>query len=164
VIRFASSGRLAVLEHDDFAVMAGVPRTHEQTAGLVWHAALHAMAASARAYLETGLAVLVIVNYGRERRRLLEQLLAPAPVRQVLLLPDWEVNRTWTVERMHGAAAPDLPHIGWDAHKKFHDDLVAMSSDGLFDEVINPDSFGLDEIVDRLAWHLGLAEGVPQLL
>ena len=156
-MRFLGTGSLAVLEHDDLAVMADVHNTPREKAGGVWQAALHALAASALAYLESGLAVLAIVNYGRERRKLLEHLLEPAPVRQVVVLPPWELNRAWTVERIHAANPPEGQHIGWAAHQRFYDDLVAMAGDGMFDAVINPAQLDLDEMVDLLARQLGLA-------
>src|SRR6476659_2531061 len=84
--RFTGSARLAVLEHDDFAVMAGAPAEGEASAR-IWTTALGALASAARTYVGDDFAVLVVVNYGQARKQVLTRLLDPVPVSHVLLLP-----------------------------------------------------------------------------
>jgi chloramphenicol 3-O-phosphotransferase len=152
--RFAGTGRLAVLEHDHFLLMAGAPEAGDASEGIAT-ASLHALIAAAREYVEAGMSVLVVVNYGRARKELLDRLLSPTPVRHVLLLPPLEVSRARVLERLASAAPPPLPDIGWAAHRQFYEDLCSMASDGDFDEVI--DSAGsIQRTDDHLVRHLGL--------
>ena len=153
--RFRGAGRLAVLEHDDFALMAGAPAVGEASERS-WSAGLRALVAAARTYAENDFAVLVAVNYGRARKALLEQLLDPTPIRQVLLLPPWEVTRARVLERGSAESAPALPYIGLDAHSTFYQDLTLMAGEGEFDEVIDSADEDVEAVVRRLADHLGL--------
>jgi hypothetical protein len=135
---FTGTGRLALLEHDDFAVMAGAPVAGEASVR-TWTSGLHALTAAARAYLDDDFAVLVVVNYGRARKELLERLLDPVPIRHVLLLPPWQVSHDRVLERLSAASPPSLPYIGLDAHRQFYQDLCSMAGEGEFDEVIDSD-------------------------
>jgi len=154
--RFAGTGRLAVAEHDDFALMAGAPAAGEASMR-IWTSGLHALTAAARAFTADGLSVLVVINYGRARKELLEQLLDPTPIRHVLLLPPWEVSRARILER-HGAPSPHaLPYIGLDAHRQFYEDLRSMADEGEFDEVIDSAHESVQAADSRLARHLGLS-------
>jgi AAA domain len=149
---FGSTGRLAVLEHDAFAEMAGAHFRAAQT----WEAALQALIAAAKAYLEAQLSTLVVVNYGRDRKAVLERLLAPYVPRHVVILPPWATNRERTHDRVAHDPAPRLPHIGWEAHGRFYEDLTAMAQGGEFTEVITSARMSPDAIAARLALHLGL--------
>jgi hypothetical protein len=154
--RFAGSGRLAVLEHDDFALMAGAPAVGEASVR-TWTTSLHALTAAARTYVEAEFSVLVVVNYGRARKEVLERLLDPIPIRQVILLPPWEANHARVLERHSAAASPPaLPYIGLDAHRQFHQDLCSMVGDGEFDEVIDSAQGDLQVAETCLTHHLGL--------
>jgi predicted kinase len=153
--RFTGSGRLAVLEHDDFALMAGAPAVGEASVR-TWTAGLHALAAAARRYLEDDFSVLVVVNYGRARKELLERLLDPTPIRHVLLLPPWDVNHARVLKRLSAASPPALPYIGLDAHRQFYQDLCSMVGEGEFDEVIDSAHENVQVCETRLTRHLGL--------
>ncbi|HEY7042602.1 MAG TPA: AAA family ATPase [Nocardioidaceae bacterium] len=153
--RFSGSARLAVLEHDDFAVMAGAPAEGEASVR-TWTSSLHALCSAARVYVDEAWSVLVVVNYGRARKTLLERLLDPVPVRHVLLLPPWSVSRDRALERVSAASSSALPFIGSDAHRRFHEDLRLMAREGQFDEVIDPAESGVQLTCALLSHHLGL--------
>lgn len=112
--RFAATGRLAVVEHDDFALMAGAPAAGAASER-VSTARLHALAAAALAFAQGGVSVLVVVNYGRARKELLEQLVGPAPVQQVLLLPPWEVCQARVLDRL-GSGTTSQPRDAVRGH------------------------------------------------
>ena len=154
-VRFSGSGRLAVLEHDDFALMAGAPAEGEASAR-TGTASLHALCSAARAYIDEAWAVLVVVNYGRTRKTLLERLLDPVPVRHVLLLPPWGVSRDRALDRVSSPSSSALPYIGPDAHRQFHQDLHLMAREGQFDEVIDTAQHGVQMTCVLLSRHLGL--------
>ena len=154
-VRFAGTGRLAVVEHDDFALMAGAPAVGEASVR-TWTSSLHALTAAALAYAKDGFSVLVVVNYGRARRELLERLLDPTPVRHVLLLPPWEVSHARVLERLAEPSPPALPYIGLDAHRQFYEDLCSMVSEGEFDEVIDSAHETVQMADTHLTHHLGL--------
>ena len=156
--RFAGTSRLAVLEHDDFALMAGAPAAGEASVR-TWTAGLHALAAAAHAYVEADFSVLVVVNNGRARKALLERLLEPIPIRHVLLLPSWEVNHARVLERRSAVSPPALPYIGVDAHRQFYQDLCSMAADGEFDEVIDSGDENFEMTETHLTHHLGLPAG-----
>jgi hypothetical protein len=149
---FGNTGRLAVLEHDAFAEMAGAHLRAEH----IWDAALQALIAAAKAYRAAQLSTLVVVNYGRDRKAVLERLLAPYVPRQVVILPPWADNRERTLRRLADDRPPLLPHIGWEAHRRFYEDLAAMAQAGEFTEVISSGQLSADAIAARLAHHLGL--------
>jgi hypothetical protein len=152
---FGGSGRLAVIEHDSFAEMAGAHLPGSPTRQ-TWDSALEAMIAAAKAYHAAGLSVLVVVSYGRERKLLLGRLLAPHVPRSVVILPPWSTNRRRMLSRLAGDQ-PRLRQIGWDEHRRFYDDLSAMARSGEFDEIITSARMAPGTIAERVARQLGLS-------
>jgi hypothetical protein len=157
--QFGREGRLAVLEHDAFAEMGGAHLAAGVGATDVWAPALDAAVAAAKAYLGAGMAVLLVVNYGVERKSLLEGMLAPYQPRHVVILPPWGTNRG----RVLGRTAVDHPprrlgDISEEAHRQFHADLTAMARNGEFDDVITSARIRPATMAKRVARHLGVTD------
>lgn len=156
---FGHEGRLAVLEHDAFAEMGGAHLAAGARATDIWATALEALVAAAKTYLGAGMSVLVVVNYGVERKSLLDNMLAPYEPRHVVILPPWRTNRGRVLSRVAAGQPPRrLGDISEEAHRQFHADLTAMARNGEFDDVIASPRIRLETIARRVARHLGLIE------
>jgi chloramphenicol 3-O-phosphotransferase len=153
--RNGAGGRCVVLEYDMFADAAGrLVAPHGEIGTRIWKAALPAVIAAARAYLQSGFSVLIVMTYERRIRGKLERLLSVEEPLFVTLMPSWEASEERRRSRVHNAK--ELEEFDWDSHRQFYDELVDMAKAGEFDDVIDTSEMDIDTAADRIAEHLGL--------
>ena len=154
--RNGASGRCVVLEYDMFADAAGRLVAPQGEIGTrIWKAALPAIIAAARAYLQLGFSVLIVMTYERRIKGKLERLLvAEEPVFVTLMPPSWDASEERRRSRVRDTK--ELEEFDWESHRQFYDELVDMARAGEFDDVMDTSDMDLDMAADRIAKHLGL--------